>query len=92
MKEHKWLQEVNGVQMFLPDMARSYLLVYFQKLSVPHTMSWHVTKEQDGVAVGNFDSISAYQDGPSRSIISLLPDKFNKDPLLVKFLGEPTLF
>lgn len=45
MHEHKWLRKVKGVRMFLSDMIRSYQLAYLQKLSVPHSISWHVTKE-----------------------------------------------
>lgn len=65
--------------MFLLDMAKSYLLAYHQKLSVLRTISWNEIKERDGVAVGNFDTISAYQDSPNRSIIGPIPDRFNKD-------------
>lgn len=65
--------------MFLPDIERSYPLAYHQKLLVPRIMDWNVTREQDGVSVGNFGTISAYQDGRSRFITGLLPDRFSKD-------------
>lgn len=60
MYQHKWLREGGGVQKFLPDMARSYPLAYLQKLSVLRSMDWNVTREQDGVAIGNFGNMSAY--------------------------------
>lgn len=37
--EHKWFRKVEGIQMFLPKMARSYPLAYLQKLSVACTMN-----------------------------------------------------
>lgn len=50
---YKWIWKVEGVQIFLPDITRCYPLAYIQKLLVPHTMGWNVTREQDGLAIGN---------------------------------------
>lgn len=66
--KNKWLRKVERIQMFLLDMVRSYLLTYLQDLSVLQTISWNVTREQDGVVVGSFGNVSAYQNGPSRSV------------------------
>lgn len=85
VKEHKWLQKVEGVRIFLSDLARSYLLVYLQKLLVPCTMNWHVTKDQNGVAVGNFSSISVYQYGPNRSVLVFSLEDLIRITPLVRF-------
>lgn len=37
---------------------------------------------QDGVAIGNFGSQGAYQDGSGRFMIGLLPNRINKDYLI----------
>lgn len=58
---------------------RSYPLVYIQKLSVPRYMNWNFTKGQDGVVVGNFGTLNAYQDSPNLFITGLLLGRFNKD-------------
>lgn len=41
----RWLRKVESVRIFLPDIAKSYLLVYLQKLLNPHTMNWNASKE-----------------------------------------------
>lgn len=43
--EHKWFWEVEGVRMFLFDIAKSYPLVYLQKLSVPCLIDWNIIIE-----------------------------------------------
>lgn len=78
--------------MFLPDLAKSYLLAYHQKLSVPCLMNGNVTREQDGIVVGHFGTSSAYQDASSKSIIELLPNRFNKDYPLREVLRRANTF
>lgn len=90
--EHKWIQEVEGVWMFRSNMVRSYPLMYLQKPPIPHLMNWSMTKEQDGIAVGNFGTISAYKDSPSRSITSFLPSRFNKNYPLGKISRRANTF
>lgn len=45
-------------------------------------MNWNVTRDQDKVAVGNFSTVNAYQDGPSKFITRLLLRRFNNDYLI----------
>lgn len=45
VNEHEWFREVEGVRMFLPDMAKSYPLAYLQKLSVPCLMNLNMIRE-----------------------------------------------
>lgn len=59
MDGHKWFREIDGVRMFLPDMARGYPLSFLQGLSDPRQMSWNITRGHDGVAVGNFGTLNA---------------------------------
>lgn len=65
--------------------SEELLANYLQSISIPYQMEWSLTKDQDGVLVGNFGSQDPYEDGSSRYLTSLLPGRVTKDfPL-----GEP---
>lgn len=81
--------------MFLPEMKRSFPLVYLQRLSAPHQLDWGITQEHDGVAMGKFGAHGVYQDGHTRCVTRLLPRRVIKKhpvgeiPTCAKtFLGE----
>lgn len=43
--EHKWLREIDGVRIFLPDMVRSYpYYLFFRSSLILIKMSWNITK------------------------------------------------
>lgn len=54
-------------------------IVFLQGLSNARQTFWSITMGNDGVAVGNFGTLNAYQDGPGRFITGLLPGRLNKD-------------
>lgn len=69
--ECKLLHHV-GDRMFILEMERSCSLTYLQGISTPRQMELSLTKNQDGIPVGNFSSKSLFQNGPSRCLTSLL--------------------
>lgn len=47
---------------------------------------------QDGVAMGNFGALNAYQDGPRRFITGLFSGRFIRDYLIGEFLCKTDTF
>jgi len=72
-REGQWIFTLDGEKYYLPSSKRHFLLSFFQYVTRPRNINWHVTKTTDLVHVGILTAFchGYIRAGPPQCILGL---------------------